>query len=91
MLDCAASAAVDVKQKEGSLGFRAAQLELSCSHQSECQDGAEQQEGQGGRERESLRDDTYAKIPNVLKVSEMNTEISQPENILSSSPLQRPF
>lgn len=70
--------------ERGSLGFRAAQLELSCSHQSECQDGAEQQEGQRGRERESLCDDTYAKIPNVLKVSEMSTKISQPENILSA-------
>lgn len=41
------SAAVHVKQREG-----AAQLELSCSRSSECQDGAEQQEGQ---ESSSLR------------------------------------
>lgn len=43
---CVRSAAVEVPQREGGrLRFRAAQLELSCSHQSECQDGAEQQEG----------------------------------------------
>lgn len=41
----AVSAAVDVKRRRAE-GFRDAQLELSCSHPSECQDGAEQQEGQ---------------------------------------------
>lgn len=40
LLGCAASAAVDVKQ--GERRFRAAQLELSCSHQAECQAGAQQ-------------------------------------------------
>lgn len=70
-LDCAVSAAVRVKQREGGWDS-AAQLELSFSHPSECQDGAEQQE----RQRVCVWDVT--KIPNVLKVSKMKENKENP-------------